>query len=77
MTTGTVNQPWYKSWTLWLAIFGQALAFLTLIGVINTEQNNALYTLLVSLGEVLTLVGIFNNPTVNHIAERKLKAANR
>ena len=73
--TGTVNQPWYKSWTLWLAIAGQVLAFFTLLGAINTEQNDALFTLLVALGEVLTLVGLVNNPTKNHIAAYKLKHA--
>ena len=75
MTTGTVNQPWYKSWTLWLAIFGQALTFLTLLGVIDTAKNDALWALLVAAGEVLTLWGFVNNPTVNHIAERKAKHA--
>jgi len=69
-----IEQKWYRSWTLWLAIAGQALALLTLLGVINTEQNEALYALLVALGEVLTLIGIVNNPTINHLAVRKMKA---
>ena len=76
MATGEINQPWYRSWTLWLALAGQALSFLTLLGVIDTAKNDALWTLLVAAGEVLTLWGLVNNPNVNHIAERKLKKAN-
>ena len=70
---GTVDQKWYRSWTTWLAFAGQLLAFLVLLGVIDVQQNDALHALLVVVGEVLTAFGIVNNPTVNHIAERRLK----
>ena len=72
-----LDQKWYKSFTVWMAIAGQLLTVLVLLGVIDTEQNDALYNLLFALGEVLTLVGIINNPNRNHVAELKFKQAKK
>ena len=72
-----LEQKWYRSWTTWLALLGQLLAFLTLMGIIDVGQNEALYALIVVAGEVLTAFGIINNPTRNHLAEYKLKHAHK
>jgi uncharacterized membrane protein len=73
----TTTQEWYRSLTTWLAIAGQALSFLVLIGIIDLNQSDVLNGLLVAVGEVLVLVGIFNNPTRNHVAARKLAQETR
>jgi len=67
-----LEQKWYRSLTVWLAIGGQALSFLVLLGVINVTLHEAINGALIAIGELFVLVGILNNPTRNHAAEIKI-----
>jgi uncharacterized membrane protein len=66
-----ITQKWYRSLTMWLAIAGQCLSLLVLMGIIDLEQSDVVKGLLVALGELLVLIGILNNPTQNNTAALK------
>ena len=71
------EQKWYCSLTVWLAIGGQIMSLLVLLGAINVTMHEAINGVLIAIGELLVLVGILNNPTRNHVAEIKIARETR
>ena len=67
-----IDQKWYRSSTLWLAIGGWLLALLVQVGALDVTLHDAINDALIALGNLFMLVGIFNNPTRNHVAEIKI-----
>ena len=72
-----LDQKWYRSSTLWFSIVGWLLSLLVQTSVIDITMHEAINDALIALGNLLVIVGIFNNPTRNHVAELKLKQANK
>ena len=61
----TANQSRWKSWTMWLGIFGALWVLATATGLtakigITSDTYN---TVIGAVGTILTLLGIVNNPT--------------
>ncbi|MDD2649167.1 MAG: hypothetical protein PHI27_11600 [Eubacteriales bacterium] len=63
--TETETQPRYKSWALWLSVFGAIWTILSLFGLtekigITDETAKAVVD---AVGVILVSFGIVNNPT--------------
>ena len=52
-----------KSPVFWTAIAAQLLSILVYLGMIGFEEKEALNGVIVAICELLTIFGIFNNPT--------------
>ena len=53
----------FKSPVLWSTLATQVLAILLLIGVIDIGQSTAVEGIIVGILEILTTIGILNDPT--------------
>ena len=51
-----------KRWPTWLAIIGQIVSMLTIIGI-DQGQIAIWEGVAISMGELLTILGVLNNPT--------------
>ena len=62
-----INQPWYKSYTVWISLAGQLFGLLVLIGVIDVTQSEVWLKVVIAVGQLLVTVGILNNPNRNNV----------
>lgn len=53
----------FRSKVLWAAIIAQVISILLLTGVITPTESEMVNTVTASVLQILTLVGILNNPT--------------
>lgn len=57
------TQNRFKSPVFWTAIAAQLLSILVCLGVVDFETKEALEGVVIAVCELLTVFGIFNNPT--------------
>lgn len=58
-----MKQNRFKSPVLWASIVAQVVSLLILVGAIDTGLGETINTITASVLQILTLVGVFNNPT--------------
>lgn len=58
-----MKQNRFKSPVLWASIVAQVVSLLILMGVVDTNLGDTINAVAASVLQVLTLVGIFNDPT--------------
>lgn len=57
----------FKSKVLWAAITAQVLSVLVLTAVITPTESETINTIIGSVLQILTLLGIVNNPTSSEV----------
>lgn len=58
-----MNQNRWKSPVVWAAVVAQGLTILLTLGVITTGLSEALDTVIAGVLQILTILGVLNNPT--------------
>lgn len=58
-----MNQNRWKSPVVWAAVVAQGLTILLTLGVITTGLSEALDTAIAGALQILTILGVLNNPT--------------
>lgn len=53
----------FRSKVLWAAVTAQVLSILVLTGVITPTESDTINTVIGSVLQILTLLGVVNNPT--------------
>lgn len=63
--TTPATQPRYKSWAMWISVFGAVGVILNAFGVFEMIgiDNNAFEAVVNATGTILIAFGIVNNPT--------------
>lgn len=56
-----MNQNRLKSWAVWVAVIGQVATILVLAGI-EPGQVETWQAIAMAVGEILTVLGILNNP---------------